>query len=515
RGIGKSASLASLHGALPPSPARKRGSRAGSTAAAAQGAPAGAPASPEHAGAWALLPAVLEGLLAEDRSDTPACCALDFVEALLELVGALALAEQCEQAASRRRAGGSLEPAADFEASTAGGPGDLVSSLLQWSRCLFVPPRGLVCCLAGRLPPAAGPLHKRLAACELALFRVPGAGGLVYASEGHIAEYYVRRHFLELARFYHSKGPASGEGCVPMCRLHLQALLALASLRGEGELLRRAFQQFAVIDFLVGEVDLEHETRQMRERFLRAAQHRARRLDASSGGSSVGAGGSRGPSRAPSAGALEALGATWPVADGQLGGSRILSFSRLPRPPALAPDESAGSGRAPIAASAGSSPSSPGSGRAPPAALRSAPARGPAHARPVPALRFQGIRPSLQGCSGLGAPPPEEPGGDHDAAAGGGPATPGSGSTLRGKRPANSGRFSFTELREHLHEGGGSSDSSSSSAPTPRPAGPRSPEPSDPARHRDHASKEARSPAASEALLPPLLEPAARVRETP
>lgn len=28
----------------------------------------------------------------------------------------------------------------------------------------------------------------------------------------------------------------------------------------------------------------------------------------------------------------------------------------------------------------------------------------------VPSLSFMGLRPSLQGCSGLGAPPPEEPG---------------------------------------------------------------------------------------------------------
>jgi len=33
----------------------------------------------------------------------------------------------------------------------------------------------------------------------------------------------------------------------------------------------------------------------------------------------------------------------------------------------------------------------------------------PAGLRPVPKLAFKGIRPSLQGCSGLGAPPPEEP----------------------------------------------------------------------------------------------------------
>lgn len=312
----------------------------------------------------------------------------------------------------------------------------LASSILEWLRFLFLPPWGLLCRLAKKLPLAGSALGLRLVLCERALFRTPAVAQAVYIREAAASEYYVRRHFLAFVRLYNSRAGNGADGppvggtsiedaqIVHMCRLHVQTLLAIASLRSEGDLPRRAFHQLSVLDFLAGEIDLEHETTQMRDRFLRAAHRQASQGRVGSNSSTASctvspasaAAQCSGPSNSGASGrtlaATAAVGALL-ASSGVLGQSGFAvppSFHCLgpppvasatpPEPPAPPPECE------PANTNVRQHASLP---RPAPSVRMSMPASG-GRPRPVPKLQFRGIRPSLQGTSGLGAAPPEEPG---------------------------------------------------------------------------------------------------------
>ncbi|CAK0899126.1 unnamed protein product [Prorocentrum cordatum] len=379
---------------------------------------------------WALLPQVLEQLWKAAEAEGPAALLLQppcdpirvgassclgrgtqdttthgllhqtlgFLEALLEFSrtvegappppGGAHGVEGLPPLRSGARVGAAAPPGGDLDLAPAA-PHALACGILDWLQFAFLPPAGLLCRLARRLPLAGGPLQPRLVACERALFRVPAVAATAYAQEASVAEYYVRRHFLAFVRLYNSRRVegATVAQCVRLCCLHLQTLLAIASLQTEADLCRRAFHQVSALDFLAGEVDLEHETTQMRDRFVRAAKEQA--LKSSSSGPIHGSSTSL-PS--PSAGPRAAPKPMQP-----------LPTPVMPAPPPPPPPPPAGQPGSPRAPD-----SPPPSGRGP--LLGLAPPGAPKAGRAVPRLVFRGLRPSLQGCSGLGAPPPEEPG---------------------------------------------------------------------------------------------------------
>lgn len=296
-----------------------------------------------------------------------------------------------------------------FRTTMAAAAEPLVRGLLNWLQFLFLPPAGLLCRLARKLPLQGGTLAARLVLCERALFRVPMVSDSIYVCEAQVADYYVRRHFLNFVRLYNTRfdkgdGSARLEGNSKtemvqinrLCCLHLQTLLAIASLQSEMELPRRAFHQLSVLDFLAGEVDLEHETTQMRDRFMRgAAQRQMSRASAASDNSSCTSSPANGPSRG---GAV-------------LGQPHAYQFPIVTPPlPMGVPSgvseqstEDLGTASPSVASHTSSAPGLRLSTSPAPATL-ALPSK-----KFVPKLQLRGLRPSLQGCSGLGAPPPEEP----------------------------------------------------------------------------------------------------------
>lgn len=253
----------------------------------------------------------------------------------------------------------------------------VVKNILEWLSFLFQPPGGLFCKLAQKLPIVSS-LTRSLISCECSLFRVPAVAETVFARDPRVPEYYVRRHFLGFVRLYNRRPGDSltfnQAECIDTCRLHLETLLAMAGLQseGDGELPRRAFHQFFVLDFLAGEIDLEHETTQMRDRFMR----KKRQGRGGGGGSSTASSSLAAPNAAP-------------AAPPQHPPPNVQIQATLPPFKPLAGADMQGKAAGPLTLGAG--------------------VGGPKRA-PVPALRMKGLRPSLQGCSGLGAPPPEEPG---------------------------------------------------------------------------------------------------------
>lgn len=343
----------------------------------------------------------------------------------------------------------------------------IAGSILEWLKFMFIPPTGILCRLAANVeksPTIGSALSARLVRCERALFQVSAITSSAYLREAHFCEYYVRRHFLAFISSYNQRkkftnaelgvsdcGTNEENHHIKMCRLHLQALLAIASLRSEIDHPRRAFQQFSVLDFLASEIDLEHETRQMRERFLRAAPRHVtiqKGTSTSSTGSCVsspasapavvpnsyptGNCGSCGPAAVAATGAFLGVGVfvnpTVPkVQSAPIHGSDSVSDLRIaadadinsqlssaksplqpasPAPPIAAapisPLPPATKAPVPIVAA------SPNPGSPPPSGVQAGSSGG--RTSLVPKLQFKGLRPSLQGCSGLGAPPPEEPG---------------------------------------------------------------------------------------------------------
>eukprot|EP00928_Gymnodinium_smaydae_P037382 TRINITY_DN2595_c0_g1_i1.p1 TRINITY_DN2595_c0_g1~~TRINITY_DN2595_c0_g1_i1.p1 ORF type:complete len:3301 (-),score=452.63 TRINITY_DN2595_c0_g1_i1:143-9151(-) len=264
-------------------------------------------------------------------------------------------------------------------------------AVLEWLQFLFLPPQGLLCRLARKLPLVGGQLVVPMVTCEKALFQAVSIADTVYIREAFVVEYYIRRHFINFVWLYNNRSVegVSDAQVLQLCTLHLDTLLAFASLRKGHELLRGVFHRLSVLDFLAGEIDLEHETTQMRERFLRATGRPVRMV---SSGSSVGS--------CASSPSTVAVGTVATIGS-------IHSASTSSQTPAQ-----------PIAPSVqtsflGRSSDSQGvfSGRESLSQHDTSivPLQLPQKPRPVPKLQFKGIRPSLQGCSGLGAPPPEEP----------------------------------------------------------------------------------------------------------
>jgi len=285
----------------------------------------------------------------------------------------------------------------------------LSDCLLEWLQFLFLPPSGLVCRLSKSLPLAGGPLIAKLVLCERALFRSPAVVNTVYVREASVSEFYVRRHFLAFVRLYTScKGDCqAGSELVCLCRLHLQVLLAMVSLRSDTDMPRTAFHQLSVLDFLAGEIDLEHETTQMRDRFLWTVQRQASRASGCSN-SSVG-----------SCASSPAIGAG--------GRALVISTAVLPvmsasLPPAATPPDGdskcADIGFAKLAGADDSATAGPTK----PSVLTTSSTtttttttntvgtvfREGARSK-VPKLHFRGMPASLQGTGMLGLPPPEEP----------------------------------------------------------------------------------------------------------
>lgn len=358
---------------------------------------------------------------AEDSAEALRCRALGFLEALLHFAQAIGsevtVSRYGQSGGSAPRDGdvsgdnemerrlhrslqlasqpglGALRPHESLKLSLDAAAEPLLRGLLGWLQFFFMPPSGLLCRLARKLPLAGGgPMAHRLVLCERALFRAPLVSESSYVSEAQAVDYYVRRHFLAFVRLYNSRknqphpvatAATTRSPLTQLCCLHLQTLLAIASLRTEAELPRRAFHQLSVLDFLAGEVDLEHETREMRDRFLRVAQGQA-----------------ASPSPPLVLRGLPALGSM----------VRVSSPMSVATPTASPP------------LTAGSSPklvglASPGAGRGGMSSRGTLPGGGgggnslgaPPVNKAVPRLQLGGLRPSLQGCSGLGAPPPEEP----------------------------------------------------------------------------------------------------------
>jgi len=402
----------------------------------------------------------------EETRDTARCQVLGFVESLLDFAHSLACAKAGNSSAvgpdaldvsgdgKRERDERSQQLSASVgivflgaqeplrtEMTAASGP--LLENLLDWMRFLFLPPSGLLCKLGHRLdryPAVNYTLLTRLVLCERALFRVPAVAQTVYGSETKIADYYIRRHFLSFVRLYNSPREDlvdvhKNDQLTRLCCLHLQTLLAIASLRTD--LTRRAFQQLSVLDFLAGEIDLEHDTKQMHRTFLGNQQKNLSRVSAATNST---------PGSCASSPNHELLGlslAHHPLGSGRLGSGRL----RAGAPPPVTSSASQASLGLPVVASWQTTPSiehlplpqvSNPSGNpdgldssddssdddakeaAPPAPEGSTQAsqiRAPAMIPPIPGgkkavpkLSFNGVRPSLQGTGGLGAPPPEEPG---------------------------------------------------------------------------------------------------------
>lgn len=388
--------------------------------------------------------------IGEDGAESLRCRALGFVEALL--LAGQALGPAPAAAAATRAADAFIDgrdkapPAAvvgvvsaacgqeDFRGRSEAAGEALLQSVLDWLQFMFLPPSGLLCRM--KVPLVGGPVVMRRVLCERALFQARPVSETIYVRDAPVAEYYVRRHFLNFVRLYNCNlaHPAPERladdfrrHCLRLCVLHLETLLALASFESGFEVPRRAFHRLSVLDFLAGEIDLEHETTQMRDRFIRAA---------AKGGGSIGSVGSGSCTSSPTPARLScsSLPSVPPFAPSGLyglsGGSGGRSTPGLAVNSALPPGAAQGSAQLPQAAdmqdSSDSDPEPAASaGHAPspsvaPIPIPMAPmSMGGSLSlslgtkpRAVPKLQFRGVRPSMQGCSGLGAPPPEEPGYD-------------------------------------------------------------------------------------------------------
>ncbi|CAE7437544.1 ZNF470, partial [Symbiodinium sp. CCMP2456] len=226
---------------------------------------AGAKTAPKVSSFWDSLPKIVERLLQEKAEplslETLQCCTLSFVEALLDFAKALTECKEC----GNSRAGDSAPEAARALA----GSEAMLQKLLEWFQFLFLPPSGLICKLGGAT--ASASLMRRVVSCERALFSAPMVSNSVYARKYSVLEHYVRRHFLAFVALYNSRRGGSMEEaqCIAACRLHLETLLAIAGLDMDDHLTRRVFLQLSVLDFFVGEIELEHVTAQMQQNFLR------------------------------------------------------------------------------------------------------------------------------------------------------------------------------------------------------------------------------------------------------
>eukprot|EP00930_Biecheleria_cincta_P043099 TRINITY_DN29629_c0_g2_i1.p1 TRINITY_DN29629_c0_g2~~TRINITY_DN29629_c0_g2_i1.p1 ORF type:complete len:2869 (-),score=436.17 TRINITY_DN29629_c0_g2_i1:60-7904(-) len=324
------------------------------------------------------------GSSSEDGLDSVRSRIMGFVKAIIEFATVLnaqvpSFDHTVGPSAGTCSADGQIGLHDDLQAEKTASAESAVMSILEWLSFLFQPPGGLFCKLAQKLPIVSS-LTRSLISCERALFRVPAVAETVFARDSRVPEYYVRRHFLGFVRLYNRRPGESlnfnQAECIDTCRLHLETLLAMAGLQseGEGELPRRAFHQFFVLDFLAGEIDLEHETTQMRDRFMRKKRQ------------GKGGGGERGSSTTSS---VLAAPTAAPAAPPQHPPPSVQSQATLPPFNPFPEVDLQGKTAGPLMLGAGVS--------------------GPKRI-PVPALRMKGLRPSLQGCSGLGAPPPEEPG---------------------------------------------------------------------------------------------------------
>eukprot|EP00929_Paragymnodinium_shiwhaense_P079029 TRINITY_DN41056_c0_g1_i1.p1 TRINITY_DN41056_c0_g1~~TRINITY_DN41056_c0_g1_i1.p1 ORF type:complete len:3335 (+),score=785.03 TRINITY_DN41056_c0_g1_i1:162-10166(+) len=479
-GLKKSHSVRSL----PNGPPRLPASSFGSTTASATPSTPGVPRTAGRAqvsAVWCLLPRVLERALCdsgldetfataksrtavgEESAESVRCRVLGFVEALLEVSRVFSGSGNKGAGGAQGGGGGEVDgeeggnedsatgsgngmggqmrklPTVlgvqdDFRCKTSGATEVLIRSLLDWLEFLFLPPSGLLCRLARKLPLAGGPLVDRLVNCELALFRVPAVVHAVYVREAFVSEYYVRRHFLAFVRLYNSRsgiidgGVSSEQQLARLCRLHAETLLAIASLLTESDLPRRAFHRMSVLDFLAGEVDLEHETTQVRSRFLRKAEqaHAAAAAPSPSVMERVlPAAGSGGPGGANRMGVPSPQLPTMPegLAGPPPAAIKMPPGGLMSEPGSQGGGSSSGGLAASGLAAVMAEPMpivGPALDVGPPAPVLAPPVLGVAQPKKklVPSLRLRGLPVSLQGCSGLGAPPPEEPGyGFGDAAA--------------------------------------------------------------------------------------------------
>eukprot|EP00434_Breviolum_minutum_P017375 symbB.v1.2.015342.t1/scaffold1094.1/size138377/7 len=227
---------------------------------------------------WECIPKIFERVLNQKSdlgdSQTNKCLLLAFVEALLDFARDLNKMKQVVGAAA-------LSPST-VEA--------MLQKLFEWLQFLFLPPSGLICRLASTVSMSSNLLH-RVVKCERALFSVPDVCNSIFARKYSVLEYYVRRHFLAFVAMYNhgQEDPSDEAESNAACRLHAETLLAMASIRMEDNLPRRAFLQQSVLDFFVGEaeeisagiqccnsrdfsraqIELEHVTHQMHLNFMR------------------------------------------------------------------------------------------------------------------------------------------------------------------------------------------------------------------------------------------------------
>lgn len=380
---------------------------------------------------WECIPKIFERVLNQKSdlgdSQTNKCLLLAFVEALLDFARDLNKMKQVVGAAA-------LSPST-VEA--------MLQKLFEWLQFLFLPPSGLICRLASTVSMSSNLLH-RVVKCERALFSVPDVCNSIFARKYSVLEYYVRRHFLAFVAMYNhgQEDPSDEAESNAACRLHAETLLAMASIRMEDNLPRRAFLQQSVLDFFVGEIELEHVTHQMHLNFMR--RHNVTAVSqslplpfkqppvepklppAALAEPKVEAKAKAGKARPVPALSLVGLPAS---AQGclALGAPPPEEVSRLDpaaEAPLIAPS-------APVAPAPLLEPDSSDEDLEDPPMMQPQPMMLQPQEPPlppmvppvpsvlsplpvskikVPALSFMGVRPSMQGCSGLGAPPPEEPG---------------------------------------------------------------------------------------------------------
>ncbi|CAJ1421806.1 unnamed protein product, partial [Effrenium voratum] len=223
-------------------------------------APKPSPPPAKASSFWECLPRIFELVLKQGDlgdSHTNKCLLLAFLEALLDFAHAIS-SSKADQ--SSRQVGVSLPLSPGIAEA-------MLQKLFEWLQFLFLPPSGLLCRLGALV--SSPTLLKRLVSCEKALFSVPDVGNSIFARKYSVLEYYVRRHFLAFVALYNRQNPADEAQCNAACRLHVETLLAMAGITMEDNLPRRAFLQQSVLDFFVGEIELEHVTQQMHLSFMR------------------------------------------------------------------------------------------------------------------------------------------------------------------------------------------------------------------------------------------------------